>query len=85
MPSTFYKGDVSEVTMGHETGIFIEHNEPCTWTNAYSTSTPDYSTITFLGNGGSTSIFKNGVAGQLQVPQGMLIGCRFSFHSTSGN
>ena len=24
-----YKGDVSvEVTMGHETGLYIEHNEP---------------------------------------------------------
>ena len=85
MPSSYYKGDVSEVTMGHETGIFIEHNEPCTWSNAYSTSTPDYSTITFAANGGSTSIFMNGEAGQLQVPTGMLIGCRLSFHSTSGN
>ena len=85
MPSSYYKGDVSEVTMGHETGIFIEHNEPCTWSNTYSTSTPDYSTITFAGTGaGSTSIFENG-APELQVPTGMLIGCRFSFHSTSGN
>jgi hypothetical protein len=24
-----YKGDVSEVVMGHETSLMIEHNEPC--------------------------------------------------------
>jgi len=23
-----YKGDVSEITMGHETGIYLQHNEP---------------------------------------------------------
>ena len=26
--SSHYKGDVSEATMGHETGLYIEHNEP---------------------------------------------------------
>jgi hypothetical protein len=27
----YYKGDVSEVTIGHETGLFVEHGIPRTW------------------------------------------------------
>ena len=84
MPSTFYKGDVSEVTMGHETGIHITHGDPCTWTATYSASTPDFSTITFAGSTTNAGLFD--ATGVLQVPLGMLIGTRFSFHSTgSGN
>jgi len=84
MPSTFYKGDVSEVTMGHETGIHITHGQPCSWTATYSASTPDYSTITFAGATTNAGLFD--ATGVLQVPLGMLIGARFSFHSTgSGN
>jgi hypothetical protein len=78
-----YKGDVSEVLMGHETGIFIEHGEPCGFTTTYVSSTPDFNTITFTGTGsGNSTIFENAKA-ILKVPVGMLIGQKISFHKTA--
>jgi len=77
-----YKGDVSEVTMGHETGLYLEHNEPFTW-SAVTAAGNDYTEITFAGTGhASTDI---GASGILSVPLGMLIGCKMTFHGTSGN
>ena len=87
MPSTFYKGDVSEVTMGHECGIDIAHDTPCKWTATWSPDYPDYTTITFTDVANGLGLFGNSAAlttGQLQVPLGMLIGSRMSFHSESG-
>ena len=82
MVSQAYKGDVSEVLMGHETGIFIEHNKPCGFTTTYVSSTPDFNTITFTGTGsGNSTIFENSKA-VLKVPVGMLIGQKISFHKT---
>ena len=85
MVSQAYKGDVSEVLMGHETGIFIEHGEPCHFDTTYSSSTPDFNTITFTetGHGNHSTIFENGKA-ILKVPVGMLIGQKISFHKVSG-
>ena len=77
-----YKGDVSEVLMGHETGIYIEHGEPCGFTTSYNSSTPDFNTITFTGSHASNvSISENAI---LKVPVGMLIGQKISFHNTTG-
>ena len=77
-----YKGDVSEVLMGHETGIYIEHGEPCGFTTSYNASTPDFNTITFTGSHASNvSISQNAI---LKVPVGMLIGQKISFHNTTG-
>ena len=85
MVSQAYKGDVSEVLMGHETGIFIEHGEPCHFDTTFSSSTPDFNTITFTETGHSnhSTIFENGKA-ILKVPVGMLIGQKISFHKVSG-
>ena len=83
MPGTFYKGDVSEVTMGHETGLYIEHNLPATWSTVRSN---DFTTLTFAyssGGSGTGAGFFGGSA-VLRVPTGMLVGCRMSFHG-SGN
>jgi len=77
--SQAYKGDVSEVLMGHETGIFIEHGEPCGFTTSYNSATPDFNTITFTGTAsGTSSIFQGDPI--LKVPVGMLIGQKISFH-----
>jgi hypothetical protein len=76
-----YKGDVSEITMGHETGIYLEHNEPLVFT-ATTTAGDDYTTITFTGTGSANSI---GAGDVLKVPIGMLIGCKMTFHGTGGN
>lgn len=78
-----YKGDVSEVTMGHETGLSLQHGVPATWTAAVTvgnSGTKDYTEITFSNSGTSdTSIFYNSI---LKVPLGMLIGQRMSFHAS---
>ena len=71
-----YKGDVSEVTMGHETGLYIEHNEPLTW-SAVDSSDLSHTIITFATQAGAAgSIGSNTAAGVLRVPIGMLIGTK---------
>ena len=79
-----YKGDVSEVTMGQETSLFIEHSKPRTWTATTSTSSPDYTEIEFRGTGaaGATSIFEAALP-ILKIPLGMLIGQKITFHSST--
>ena len=77
-----YKGDVSEVTMGHETGLYLECNEPLTWT-AVTVAGNDYTEITFAGTGAANTDV--GASGILSVPLGMLIGCKMTFHGSSGN
>lgn len=85
MPSTVYKGDISEVTMGHEAGIYIEDGEPCGWQVTWASANPDYNTLRFTDTGhGANTIFQSGAA-ILKVPTGMLVGCRFSFHGSGGN
>jgi hypothetical protein len=76
--SQAYKGDVSEVLMGHETGIYIQHGEPCTWRTMWSASNPDYTTLFFEGAGGANTIFETNPI--LKVPLGMLIGQTLTFH-----
>ena len=83
-----YKGDVSEVTMGHETGIFIQSGEPCGWTATTDNTSRDYTTITFTGTAHTinTTIFQNAKP-IIKVPLGMLIGQKMTFHAAanSGN
>jgi len=77
-----FKGDVSEVVMGHETSLMIEHNEPCTWT-ATTDSGRTYTEIVFAGTAsGNASVFESAKAA-LKIPVGMLIGQKMSFHSTA--
>jgi len=76
--SQAYKGDVSEVLMGHETGIYIQHGEPCTWRTMWSADNPDYTTLFFEGTGGANTIFETNPI--LKVPLGMLIGQTLTFH-----
>ena len=78
-----YKGDVSEVVMGHETSLMIEHNEPCTWTATTDLTNPTHTEIVFAGTAsGSASIFESAKAA-LKTPVGMLTGQKMSFHSTA--
>lgn len=75
-----FKGDVSEVTMGHETGLYIEDGHPRSWT---ATDNTDYTTITFTGTTtvSATSIFEQQKP-VLKVPLGMLIGQKLTFHNS---
>ncbi len=77
-----YKGDVSEVTMGHETSVVIEHLQPRSWTAITDDSSREYTTIEFRGTvaSGTTSIFEQ-TKPILKVPLGMLIGQKLTFHA----
>ena len=72
--------------MGHETGLYIEHNEPLTW-SAVDSSDLSHTIITFGTQAGSAgSIGSNTAPGVLRVPVGMLIGTKMTFHGgTTGN
>ena len=77
MPSTVYKGDLAEVTFGHETGIVLSRGAwgALTWTH---TTTGDISKITFTG--GTERTVSNRVcsmfdgSSRLKYPKGMLAG-----------
>ena len=79
MPSTVYKGDLTEVTFGHESGMDLTHDYASTFrfiakANA-SWPNIDTSIITFSG-GPSGSPVHSGV---LKYPTGMLVGSRLVF------
>lgn len=84
-----YRGDVSEVTMGHETGLYIQGGKPATFQAAISqgsdaAATHDYTLIKFSAGSSTTDggLFYNKI---LKVPIGMLIGLKLSFHAASLN
>jgi len=82
-----YKGDVSEVTMGHETGLYIQGTKPATFQAAISqgtdaAATHDYTLIKFSAGSSTTDggLFYNKI---LKVPIGMLIGLKLTFHAAT--
>lgn len=81
MPQTIYKGDLAEVTLGHETGIILTHGA---WGGLTVTaaSSGDVTTLTFSGvaintNGSHSSydtmFFR---AQELKYPKGLLAGSK---------
>ena len=91
MPSTVYKGDLSEVTFGRESGLYLQsansaaHGssgapESFTWTSAAVVNT-NTSTLTFADGHANAPV--NG--GVLKYPDGMLIGATLTFHGVAGN
>ena len=82
-----YKGDVSEVTMGHETGLWIQSDiTQRYWDATNSASTPDYTTITFEGTAslGDNAIFED-TSPVLKIPVGMLIGAKMAFQRAASS
>ena len=77
MASTIYKGDLAEVTLGHETGIVLTHGA---WGGLKwgLTTSGDVSTLTFDGSSGAdnntTGFFTANSA--LKYPVGLLAGTR---------
>ena len=93
MQSPVYKGDLSEITFGHETSLFLEHDYAGTFriicsfdTGGNAANAPhhdlvkDTSVITFTGGAANTPV----TAGILRYPNGMLVGSRLVFNA-SGN
>tara|TARA_R100001510_G_scaffold42030_1_gene38388 strand:- start:268 stop:2262 length:1995 start_codon:yes stop_codon:yes gene_type:complete len=87
MPSTVYKGDLTEVTFGHETGVVLPHDYEGSFKFIAKAASRDLvkdtSIITFSGGAASTPVN----SGILAFPVGMLVGSKvvFSIKSTSPN
>ena len=87
MPSTVYKGDLTEVTFGHETGVVLPHGYAGSFKFIAKAGSRDLvkdtSIITFSGGAASTPV-NNGI---LAFPVGMLVGSKvvFSIKSTNPN
>lgn len=96
MPSTVYKGDLSEITFGHETGVRLEHGYASAFTftasfetDANAANAPhqdlvkDTSVIVLSGGSANTPVN----AGILEYPNGMLVGSKviFTIASSSPN
>jgi len=90
MPSTVYKGDLAEVTLGHESGLYLKsadsaghtsgYPQTFSWTSAAVAST-NRSTITFAGGIANSPV----QSAKLQYPEGMLVGSTLTFHSTGNH
>ena len=76
MPSTVYKGDLTEVTFGHESAINLPHNYAGSFLFRAKTGARDLvadtSIITFSGGAASTPVN----SGELAFPVGMLVGSK---------
>ena len=85
MPSTVYKGDLAEVTFGHESGLLLRSAT----SSGHGTGAPQgmiYTTATVANSNTSTITFAGGiadspvVAGILRYPLGMLVGSSLTLH-----
>ena len=87
MPSTVYRGDLSEITFGAEAGVRLEHGYAGTFvfktsqTSAQRDAEKDTSVITFTGGAINTPV-SNGV---LAFPNGLLVGSKVVFSIKSGS
>tara|TARA_A100000172_G_scaffold32076_2_gene19222 strand:- start:13754 stop:15751 length:1998 start_codon:yes stop_codon:yes gene_type:complete len=86
MPSTVYKGDLAEVTLGHETGIVLSKGAfgGLTWaaTTGAGGSGNDSTDTTRISFSGSTAGFFDS-DGYLKYPVGALAGCRLRIKSAT--
>ena len=77
MPSTVYKGDLAEVTMGHESGLYIEDDHWGALVFTTSAGTGDSSIITFTGTSGHVAgAYLFDASHRLLYPTNMLVGAR---------
>ena len=85
MPSTVYKGDLTEVTFGHETGVVLPHNYAGSFKFIAKAASRDLvkdtSIITFSGGAASTPVN----SGELAFPVGMLVGSKVVFKIKNGS
>ena len=92
MPSSVYRGDLSEITFGHESGLVLEHafggtDFKFTAKSGAQNLTADTSVIalssaTHAAGNPSTSPMKDGL---LLYPKGMLVGSKVIFSGLAGS
>jgi len=89
MPSTVYKGDLSEVTLGKEAGLLLTSANSAGHASG-SPQTFTWVVATVANANTSTLTLQNGIAnspvlaGKLRYPEGMLVGSTLTFHSSNG-
>tara|TARA_R110002020_G_scaffold201043_5_gene403503 strand:+ start:6800 stop:9076 length:2277 start_codon:yes stop_codon:yes gene_type:complete len=95
MPSTVYRGDLSEVTFGHEAAIRLEHgyagsfkftasfdpNDPAPANAPHQDLVKDTSVIVLSGGAANSPVNSN----ILEFPNGMLVGSKVIFSIASGS
>jgi hypothetical protein len=85
MPSTVYRGDLSEITFGHESAIRLKHDYASSFLfRAGSTDrdlVKDTSIISFRGGAANTPVN----TGILESPNGMLVGSKVIFSIAAGS
>jgi hypothetical protein len=95
VPSTVYKGDLTEVTFGHETGLTLEHgyagsfkftasfdpNIPAPANAPHQDTVKDTSVVVLSGGAPNTPVY----GGILRYPNGMLVGSRVTFTIASSS
>lgn len=88
MPSTVYKGDLSEISFGHESGMKLTHNYSSSFVftaKASGTWASDETSIIEFSGGAANTPCNSGI---LEYPKGMLVGAKLCFHGmtqTAGN
>ena len=78
MPSTVYKGDLAEVSFGHETGVRLKHNYSGSFTFRHQSTDASANTSVIKITGGTNGT-PVGANGYLEFPLGMIIGAKISF------
>ena len=81
-PSTVYKGDLTEISFGHETGLVLKHDSitSFTFTHTSTDASANTSLITFAGGAASMPIASGG---DPQIPRGMLVGVQMTIIGTN--
>ena len=88
MPSTVYKGDLSEISFGHESGMKLTHDYSSSFiftAKASGTWASDETSIIEFSGGAANTPCNSGI---LEYPIGMLVGAKLCFHGmtqTAGN
>ena len=73
MPSTIYRGDLAEISFGHESGLYLEFGKPDSLAFTITNSTTD-DTATIAFSGANSSYFDSNQ--NLRYPEGMFVGAK---------
>ena len=81
-PSTVYKGDLTEISFGHESGLVLTYDSitSFTFTHTSTDASANTSLITLAGGAASMPIASGG---DPQIPRGMLVGVKMTIIGTN--
>ena len=84
MPSTVYKGDLTEISFGHESNLKLPANFDGSFAFSVQaeSASEDTTTLRLVGGTGTSSPISTG---ELNFPIGMLVGCELSFSNLNSS